>query len=140
MKEIHVGYLLKKITDKLKTKVDAELKQHNLTLSQNHVLIFLDERGGESTQKEIENFLEVTHPTVVGLVSRMEQNGFLTSWIDPKDRRNKIVKMTEKASNLMKQIKTEAAIHEEEILSSLSEEQRKELKEMLSIIYQNIDS
>lgn len=140
MKEARVGYLLKKITDKIKIKVDADLKRHNLTLSQNHVLIFLDERGGEATQKEIKDFLEVTHPTVVGLVSRMEQNGFLTSWIDPEDRRNKIVKMTEKASNLMKQVKAEAIMHEEEILYSLSEEQRKELKEMLTVIYRNIDS
>lgn len=100
----------------------------------------MDERGGEATQKEIKDFLEVTHPTVVGLVSRMEQNGFLTSWIDPEDRRNKIVKMTEKASNLMKQVKAEAIMHEEEILYSLSEEQRKELKEMLTVIYRNIDS
>ena len=73
-----VGYLIKSINDKLKVRADAELKKYHLTMSQSRVLIYLRSRGGQATQKEIETFLDVAHPTVVGLVSRMEQNGYVT--------------------------------------------------------------
>ena len=63
-----VGYLIKYINDKLKVKADAELKQYNLTLTQSRVFAFLNSCGGQATQKEIEVFLEVSHPTVVGIV------------------------------------------------------------------------
>ena len=96
MQKRDVGYLIKNISDKLKVKADAELKQYNLTLTQSRVFAYLGRRGGQATQKEIEVFLEVSHPTVVGIVSRMEQNGYVTSW-PSEDGRNKNVKLTSQA-------------------------------------------
>lgn len=95
-----IGYLIKNIEDKLKIKVDAELKHYNLTMVQGRVLAFLNSKGGQATQKEIEVFLDVSHPTVVGIVSRLEQNGYVTSWIDRNDKRNKIVQRTKQAEAL----------------------------------------
>ena len=89
MEEKDIGYLIKNINDKLKVKADADLKHSNLTLAQSRVLAFLDRRGGQATQKEIEVYLEVSHPTVVGIISRMKQNGHLRCWVDetPWERR-----------------------------------------------------
>ena len=83
-----VGYLIKRINDKLAVRADAELKQYHLTMSQGRVFLYLSSRGGQATQKEIETFLGVAHPTVVGLVSRMEQSGYVTCW-PCEDGRNK---------------------------------------------------
>ena len=47
----------------------------------------------QATQKEIAPFLDVAHPTVVGLVSRMEQNVHVTCW-PCEDGHNKYVKLT----------------------------------------------
>ena len=63
-----VGYLIKRINDKLAVRADAELKQYHLTMSQGRVFLYLSSRGGQATQKEIETFLGVAHPTVVGIV------------------------------------------------------------------------
>lgn len=51
-----VGYLIKRINDKLAARADAELKQFNLTMSQCRVFLYLSSRGGQATQKEIETF------------------------------------------------------------------------------------
>ncbi len=91
-----VGYLIKSINDKMTVKVGAELKQYNLTMSQCRVFTYLGSRGGQATQKEIEVFLDVAHPTVVGIVSRMKQNGYVTCWTS-EDKRNKNVKLTPRA-------------------------------------------
>lgn len=139
MSEKDVGYLIKNINDKLKTRADADLKVSNLTLAQSRVLSFLSSRGGTATQKEIEIFLEVSHPTVVGIVSRMEKNGHVVCRPEPTDRRNKLVSLTEQSKALGKEMQQKIRTNEEKILASLSEEDIRYLKQMLTTISQNLE-
>ncbi|MGN0568446.1 MAG: MarR family winged helix-turn-helix transcriptional regulator [Acutalibacteraceae bacterium] len=134
-----VGYLIKTINDKLKVRADEELKEHKLTLSQSRVLAFLNSCGGQATQKEIETFLEVSHPTVVGIVSRMEQNGHVTSEIDAKDKRKKIVRLTAQAEALTSEMEKKVVSNEKRILATLSKEDVEHLKKTLDIIYKNLE-
>lgn len=134
-----IGYLIKNINDKLKVKADADLKHSNLTLAQSRVLAFLDSRGGQTTQKEIEVHLEVSHPTVVGIISRMEKNGHLRCWVDETDKRNKIVALTEQAKALGEEMEQRILANEKMLLASLSEADIKKLKQMLLIIYNNLE-
>ena len=134
-----IGYLIKNINDKLKAKADADLKQYNLTLAQSRVFAFLHTNGGQATQKEIEVFLEVSHPTVVGIVSRMEQNGHVTTWIDEQDKRNKIVKLTEQAKALGMDMEHDISANEQKMLASLSDADIEHLREMLLTIYKNLE-
>lgn len=139
MQKRDVGYLIKNINDKLKAKADADLKHYNLTLAQSRVFAFLHSNGGQATQKEIEVFLEVSHPTVVGIVSRMEQNGYVTSWIDEHDRRNKIVRLTKQAETLGMDMEHNIFANEQKMLSSLSDADIERLREMLLTIYKNLE-
>ena len=92
-----VGYMLKKVNDRIHIQADANLKECGLTFSQMRVLMVLRKNGGQVSQKMIEEELGVAHPTVVGIVSRLEKNGFVSCYMDPADRRSKIVCETEKA-------------------------------------------
>ena len=139
MQEKDIGYLFKNINDKLKVKADADLKHSNLTLAQSRVLAFLDSRGGQTTQKEIEVHLEVSHPTVVGIISRMEKNGHLRCWVDETDKRNKIVALTEQAKALGEEMEQRISANEKMLLASLSEADIKKLKQLLLIIYNNLE-
>lgn len=134
-----IGYLIKNINDKLKTKADADLKHYNLTLAQSRVFAFLYSNGGQATQKEIEVFLEVSHPTVVGIVSRMEQNGHVTSWIDEHDKRNKIVKLTSQAQALGMDMEHNISANEQQMLASLSDDDVERLREILLVVYKNLE-
>ena len=111
-----VGYLIKRIHDKLAVRADAELKQYHLTMSQGRVFLYLSSRGGQATQKEIETFLGVAHPTVVGLVSRMEQSGYVTCW-PCEDGRNKNVKL---------------------LVSPFSPEEREQLRKLLITVAEHL--
>lgn len=133
-----IGYLIKAIDDKLKIRADAELKSSGLTLSQSRVLAILNNSGGQATQKEIEDFLEVSHPTVVGIVSRMEQNGLLTTWFDTKQQRSKVVALTEKARNIGKDMDSTIQDQEEAMLNGLTPEETALLEKALLTIYRNI--
>lgn len=138
MKNRDIGYLIKAINDKLKVRADAELKDCDLTLTQSRVLAFLNSCGGQATQKEIEDFMEVSHPTVVGIVTRMEQKGHVVSWIDPKDRRNKIVQITEQSAAIGRDMQRRVAANEKRMLESLSEEDIETLTGWLTTIYDNL--
>ena len=137
MMKSDVGYLIKSINDKLTVKVDAELKQFNLTMSQCRVFLYLSSRGGQGTQKEIETFLGVSHPTVVGLVSRMEQNGYVMCW-PCEDGRNKNVKLTPKAEDIDKDMKKNMQAHEQKLLEPLSPEESEKLRDLLLKVVQHL--
>ena len=139
MRKRDIGYLIKNINDKLKAKADADLKHYNLTLAQSRVLTFLHFNGGQATQKEIEVFLDVSHPTVVGIVSRMEQNGHVISWIDENDKRNKIVKLTEAAEALSMDMEHDISENERKMLASVSAEDIEQLRELLLAVYKNLE-
>ena len=132
-----VGYLIKSINDKLKVRADTELKKYHLTMSQSRVLVYLRSQGGQATQKEIEIFLDVAHPTVVGLVSRMEQNGYVTCW-PCEDGRNKYVKLTPQAEAIDKDMQRNQLENEERLLAPLSPEDRERLRDLLLTVAEHL--
>ena len=140
MRPLQTGYLLKVINDKLKAKADADFKKHNITLTQSRVLGFLEMKKGKATQKEIEDFLEVSHPTVVGIVSRLEKTGLIRTYPDPEDKRNKIVEATDKVKDIGREMRKKVAEHEKKLLRGLTKEQKKQLNEMLIVIYNNLEN
>ncbi len=133
-----VGYLLKLVNDKLRTKADANLLEHGLTLSQSRILRFLGQQGGSATQKEIEDHLGVSHPTVVGLIARLKDKDFVQCAMDEKDRRNRIITITDKAISLEKEMCALIDVNEQKMLSSLSDQQILVLKSALETIYNNL--
>ena len=138
MQKKDIGYLIKNINDKMKVNADADLKRYNLTLTQSRVMSYLGSCGGQTTQKDIEVYLEVSHPTVVGVVSRMEQNGYVTSW-QSEDRRNKNVKLTPKAEAIDEDLRKNMRANEQKLLKPLSEQEREQLCEMLTMLLKNLE-
>ena len=92
-----IGHLIKIVGERLKYQADIRLKESGLTMSQFQTMFFIHTHGGAVTQKEIETHLQVSHPTVVGIISRMEKKGFLTVEVNPDDHRGRIVRTTEKS-------------------------------------------
>ncbi|MGN1372819.1 MAG: MarR family winged helix-turn-helix transcriptional regulator [Candidatus Coproplasma sp.] len=138
MNRQHIGYMIKSINDKLKTKADEDLKTHSLTMSQSRVVWFLTEKGGTATQKEIEDELSVSHPTVVGLVSRMEQNGIVRTYFDDNSR-SKAVSLTPHAVSLARDMDEMINERERKMLAGLSEEEIATLKRALTAVLQNLE-
>lgn len=136
MENLPIPYLLKIITDKIRTGADAHLKSLRLTLTQSRVLAFIVESGGEATQKEIEDFLQVAHPTVVGIVSRMEKNGFLTCSYQGV---SKVVTLTDQARATGEDMVKAMAEHDRVLLKGLSRPETAELERLLMIVYHNLD-
>lgn len=81
-----------------KQRVDQQFNAMELTAMQSYVLRYLHDRRGEVVYpKDIEQRFRLTHPTVSGLLARLEAKGFVTCTPDPDDRRCKRVAETVKA-------------------------------------------
>lgn len=139
MKKKSIGGMIKYISDKVRQKADNNLKDHNVTLSQVRVLNFLWRENGSCSQKQIEDFLQVSHPTVVGLVSRMEQSGYIQTSVSPDDKRNKIVTVTDSGMSLACELCRYMEDIDKRMLMGLTDEQQAQLADMLYIVAQNFE-
>lgn len=133
-----VGPLFKVIHERMQTAADADLKAQGLTFAQGQVIVFLAEHGSRALQKEIEASLGVSHPTVTGLVSRLEKSGFVRTWTDAEDRRNKVVELTDKARETGDELHRTMRERDRALLAGLDEHERAELIRMLRQVYANV--
>lgn len=138
MNRRHIGYLIKSINDKLKVKADEDLKRRKLTLSQSRIVGFLTQKSGTATQKEIEDFLKVSHPTVVGLVSRMEQNEIVKTHFNANER-SKVVSLTKQAEEIAKDMNDTIDSCEKTLLAGLSDDEISSLEATLTAVLKNLD-
>lgn len=137
--ECDIGFLFKQINIQLKKRIDKSLMEYDLTTSQSRVLFFIYFREKEKTSmKDIEEHLKVTHPTVIGIVKRLEEKGFVTTASDPKDRRVKLVSITPKTTKMIKKLDRHKRKIDENLLKGFTEQEAKEFRRMLFLIEDNL--
>lgn len=122
----------------MRLHIDAELNRYDLTLSQLQVLKCIEDAGGETTQKEIERQLGVSHPTVVGLISRLEKSGYVTTCPGSGKQKSKQITVTSKGKDQRYQIKAHHAETEKTLMRGLSDDETEKLRQMLERIAANI--
>ena len=86
---VHYGHLLRILhwcTDQAMT---AALEEMDLTAAQGHIMGFLSRQERPPCPRDVEDAFHLSHPTVSGLLSRLEQKGFIQLRTDPEDRRCK---------------------------------------------------
>ena len=135
---MNIAYLIKQISDRIRSDADAKLKQYGITFSQFRVLEFIREQGGSVNQKDIDAALDLAHSTVAGLVTRLKDNGFITIEIDFVDRRNNLVFLTDKADEFQQEMESERNDAEGELTRGLSEADKKELERLLMAVRKNL--
>lgn len=89
MEGASIGFLLKQIHDNMDRHANRNLKPQGLTFSQMRLLVLLYVRPSAPSQKELEEQMGVTHPTVVGLIKRLEGKGLVRCGFDSRDKRVK---------------------------------------------------
>lgn len=139
MEQEDIGSLLKKINLKIKRHADAALLKQDMTLSQLRVIHFLTHNGGTASQKQIETFFEISHPTTVGLVARLEKSGYVTCHFREDDRRKKMVVLTEKARDLTQKMDEDRKEMEKMITGCLTDDETAKFRRTLEKINRTLD-
>jgi DNA-binding MarR family transcriptional regulator len=100
----------------INTYVSKRLGSHKLTASQTDILVYLFFRDGrETNQKDIEKHMDLTNPTISGILQRLEKRGLIVRTPSPTIPTAKHIALTDKArtlQNILKEavLEIEAAI------------------------------
>jgi len=128
-------FLLKPIHDKFEARGNIAGQKAGITHSQFRVLLYLNEHSDRIvTQREMESAFNVSHPTISGILKRMEESGFIKTQFVQEAKKQKQVFLTDKGKNAIK-IMDESKDSDELGMSKLfNEEELKQLEDYLKRI------
>ncbi len=139
VEEEKLGLLFRRISHGIKKETDKNLKRLNLTMSQGLVLEYLNNTSEPHlTQKGIEQHFNLQHPTVSGILKRLEKNGFITTAVSQKDRRVKDIFLTDKAHEIEQVARRDKKQMEETFTKGLSKKEIDTLRQLLGRIIDNM--
>ncbi len=89
----HFGHAVRILHWCIDQSVTNALAQMDLTAAQGRIMGYLAHRKQPPCSRDIEEEFQLSHPTVSGLLSRLEKKGFIELRSDEKDRRCKRIYM-----------------------------------------------
>ena len=139
MEDMRLGHIFRLISNAAKKDMDNLMKDQGLTMSQCMILEHLSNSPRDDlSQKAIERHFNLSHPTISGILKRLERNGFIKSEVSAADRRSKDISITDKARNIDDIAKKRMAEMEETILRGMSGGEAATLHALLMRVLYNI--
>ena len=120
----HFGRLFRVLHWCLDQSVTNALAKVELTAAQGPILGYLSRRANPPCPRDIEQEFHLTHPTVSGLLSRLEKKGFIELRPDETDRRIKRIHLLEKGRRCSDAIHQTILSNEEKLVRGFSEEEK----------------
>lgn len=134
-----LGPKFKAISSALAQDMNRSTAQLDLTGSQCFFLGYLVHHRHQSIyQKDLEQEFDFSHPTVSGILGRLEAKGFVTFRTGEHDRRCKEILVTEKAIECFETMRGHMMETEAKVASGLSPEELTELNRLLDKIMSNL--
>lgn len=116
-----------------------ELKRHNIKMSCHNLLKPLYERDGVM-QLELSKRTGLKPPSVSSMLHQIELEGYVSRRIDPQDGRSTRVYLTQKGREIEEKICLAERSIKESFLKDLSEEELRQLTDILSHVNESIIS
>lgn len=127
--------LIRQINNALEKRVNHQLKEKELTISQMSALIeILNTPTKKLTFKELEKRMSLAQSTTAGLISRLEQKNLVFVSGDQNDKRIKYVEITSPGEKFCSEARQEMEDTEAELLENLTAREKKTLLTLLEKI------
>jgi MarR family transcriptional regulator for hemolysin len=119
--------------------MNVELGAHGITVRQWEVLAHLSWRGDQS-QSELADSMNIEAPTLVGVLDRMERDGWISRVPDESDRRRKLIRASEKVMPVWNKMVDCALRVRRRALRGISEDERLVLRDLLARVRANLEA
>ncbi len=133
-----IGYSVAMAYRALRKALDAELGHYGITFSQWQVLAGLALEG-EISQVKLAELIGVEGPTLVRILDRMEQKGWIKRKISSRDRRQKLISPTKKVEGVWKKMTECAHGVRNNAVKGISAKDVVKLRRLLEKIRENLD-
>lgn len=134
-----MGYFFKTLVLSLEGRMNRQLQELDLTSAQGHIIGYLAHSERPPCARDLEQFFTLSHPTVSGLLSRMEAKGFVAVTPDPDDRRVKRIRLLEKGMACSRRIEASVKDNEETIVQGFTQEERVLFADFLQRAIRNLN-
>ena len=135
----HIGPKIKALSTAMAQELNRSTAELGLTSSQAFFLGYLvHHRERPVYPRDLEREFEFSHPTVSGVLRRLESKGFVTFQTGETDRRCKQVLLTEKAMECHAAIGRRLMQTEQKALAGLSDTEVAELHRLLGAVMKNM--
>ena len=134
----HFGHLIRILhwcTDQAMTNA---LETMELTASQGRIMGYVSHCKEPPCPKDVEEAFQMSHPTVSGILSRMEQKGFLELRPDPKDRRCKRIYILPKGMECHERMHKTILETEERLVRDFTPQEREQFAQLLKRAIDNM--
>ena len=115
-------------TDRTMTEALAEM---DLTAAQGRIMGYLARRKDPPCSRDIEEEFQLSHPTVSGLLTRLEKKGFLEFRPDPIDRRCKRIYILPKGTECTQTMHETIEKNEARMVRDFTEEEKAVFADLL---------
>lgn len=135
--EESIGFWVTSASHAIRRALDTELAREEITFRQFEVLAWLALKG-EQSQVELADRMGVEAPTLAGILSRMERDGWLDRYGCPDDRRKKRIRATPKSEAVWSRMVECCHRIREQAATGLDTQQTELLKAMCRTICENL--
>jgi MarR family transcriptional regulator, transcriptional regulator for hemolysin len=135
--ENSVGYWVFSTTQEISRAMNDELAAHGITSRQWETLAWVS-FAGELSQSELAERMSIEAPTLVGVLDRMERDGWIQRVPAESDRRKKLIRPTTRVQPLWEKMVQCAHRVRARATRGLTPEQLIELRETLALIRTNL--
>ena len=132
-----LAYHLHRFQVALAKYTDIAAGELNIDRSSIPLLLLVDANPG-TPQGQIAQAMNLKRSSIVPIVDRLENDGYLERLLNPADSRSKALKLTRKGSHKVKRIKKLVWEAEAEIFSGFSASERKLLIELMDRATKNL--
>ena len=127
----HYGPLLRFLHCSVDRELNIALEKMELTSAQGHILGFTTRQPSPPCARDIEEAFHLSHPTVSGLLSRMEKKGFIALKTDESDRRCKRIYILPKGEECTHTLYQTILKTEERLVKGFTEEEKTIFRSLL---------
>lgn len=128
--DICVHFLLGKALQRVNQTSKSKLSPYGVTPVQFALLRLMWKRDGQFGYALAEKLL-LDSATITGILDRLEQNGFIERRVDPRDRRNKLVFLTDKGRSLETPLCKKMEEMNKEVMADFDGEEIQRFKKVL---------
>ena len=109
----------------------SALESMELTASQGHIMGYLNHCKEPPCPRDVEEAFHLSHPTVSGILSRLEQKGFIRLLPDPEDGRRKRIHILPKGRQCHDLMHRTIQENEERLVADFTPEEREQFARLL---------
>mgnify|MGYP002088576661 CR=1 FL=1 len=134
----HYGHMVRVLHCTISQSVTGALAEMELTSAQGRIMGYLALSPEPPCAKDIEDRFHLSHPTVSGLLARLEKKEFIEVREDPEDRRRKLVYILPKGQQCNETMYAVIQSGDKKLLEGFTPEEEAQFREYLLRALHNV--